>query len=105
MEESLTLDELAILYESLQKQEYEQSKFAAALKGINLDEYTDGAEQESVFDRVKKRVDEKLAGETPEARAFREVGFVLEDEDDEEEETELEDDDLESAFEEEDEDE
>ena len=80
MEESLTLDELIHLSNGIQKAQYESHKFAAALKGISLDEHSDGGmEDASGFDAVKRRVDEKI-GANKESQEFQDLGFGFEEE-------------------------
>lgn len=59
LEESLSLPELERLLEQIRIDKHEDRKFAAALKGIDIDEGQKSASQEA-FDRVKARAEEKL---------------------------------------------
>lgn len=82
MEESLTLDELIHIHDGIQKSEYENMRFTAALKGINLDEQTGGLENDP-FEKVKARVEAKLNQNT-EADEFESLGIGFEEEDEDE---------------------
>lgn len=53
-----------------------QNKFAAALKGINLDEEKDP--EATTFEDVVRRAEAKLAGKTEEEVALEEIGFAVE---------------------------
>lgn len=79
MEENLTLGELEKLLEAKRDQDFQNKKFAAALKGVDLDEPSEkGA---SSFEDIKQRAEAKLRGVSPEALAFSEIGIGIEGDD------------------------
>lgn len=57
LEQSLTFKEVLAMVEKAREKKYEEHKFMAALKGIDLDEG-----QETEFDRVKRRAEAKAMG-------------------------------------------
>lgn len=61
MEEEISLPELQALLRAVRDKERRQQKFAAALKGIDLDEDP----QNDKFEEVKQRVNKRLRGENP----------------------------------------
>lgn len=67
LEDSLSLDELYATAQTMQETEYRQQKFAAAMKGIDLDKETDGGTRTDL-DRVKERVERRLRGEPAEGQ-------------------------------------
>lgn len=81
MEEQLTLDELRVTLEAKREHEYKQQKFAAALKGVNLDEHTGKDEETLTGDDIKRRVEEKLKGPNAEALEWQEIGIKVIEED------------------------
>lgn len=80
MEEHLTLEELTLLINSNRETEHRSQKFAAALKGIDLDEGQETPE----FDEIKRKVQAELSGKTEEQYVFDMVGIEIDtdDEDD-----------------------
>ncbi len=74
MEDNLCLAELYQIRESYRKTKHEDRKFAAALKGIDLDKET---EQDDAFDRVKARAEAKLRGMTEEQYELTELGVEI----------------------------
>lgn len=62
MEDSLSLPELEALLEAIRQKESREQRFAAALKGIDLD----ADEEKSKFDEVQERVNARLRGESTE---------------------------------------
>lgn len=77
MEDNLSLAELYLVLESARNQRHEDRKFAAALKGVNLDE----AQADTSFDDVKRRADAKLHGMSEEEYTLGEIGIeVVDDE-------------------------
>lgn len=76
MEETLTLEELYLLYDARMKVEHRTNKFLAALQGVDLDEQA--AED---FERVKMRADAALAGVTEEEFVFDMIGIEFDDDD------------------------
>lgn len=73
LEESLTLDELMLLYKECHKKVDQDRKFAASLKGIDLG--NDNEEEESSFEEVERRAQAKLAGKSENELEFAEIGF------------------------------
>ena len=76
MEENLTIDELQLLLTAIREKERREQKFAAALKGIDLED--EGPKTK--FDEVKERVNRRLRGETEEAVADELPGFLIQTE-------------------------
>jgi len=81
LEEHLTRDELVKLYEKAHEIRKEDKRFAAALKGIDIDEG-----QADEFDEVMRRGAAKAAGMTEEEYDFNDmqIGFIDEDEEEDE---------------------
>lgn len=63
LEESISLDELEAILTAHQEQQYTNRKFAAALKGINLDDEVKD-EQEDRFEIIRARAEARLAGKS-----------------------------------------
>lgn len=80
MEESLTLDEVYLLRNSIYEAEHRHHKFLAALKGVDLDEITSGASN-SEFDEIKRKAEAALAGKSEEEYTFDFIGIEIEDDD------------------------
>lgn len=70
MEVSLTLEELYLLLEVNNEGEYNRRKFAAALKGIDLEDEDDDNGDESDFDRIRREADEELTRQGQDTRSF-----------------------------------
>lgn len=82
MEECLTLTELQTTLEAKREHEFKQQKFAAALKGVNLDEHVGKDEEEATSgDDIKRRVQARLGGKSEEALEFEEIGIKVIEED------------------------
>lgn len=79
MEENLSLAELERLLESKRDQDFQNKKFAAALKGVDLDE--PGDKEAPTFEEVKRRADAKLRGVSAEVLEFNEIGIGIEGDD------------------------
>lgn len=79
MEENLTLPELEKLLEAKRDQDFQNKKFAAALKGVDLDDPAEG--DAPTFEEIKRRADAKLMGVTAEALEFNEIGIGIEGDD------------------------
>lgn len=81
LEDSITLDELEALLTEVREREFRAQKFAAALKGIDLDgeseEYEDAEDR---MELIKARVDARLNGEDPEEAEFGFFGIDFETE-------------------------
>lgn len=78
MEESITLEELYLLVDAMYRKEHRQNKFAAALKGVDLDE---GQESED-FERIKLKAQADLAGRNEEEFVFDMIGIEIDTDDD-----------------------
>lgn len=81
MEENLSLPELEAILDASRKKEHARNRFAAALKGVNIDEDEDS--EESTFERVEIRGKARLAGVSADQLEFEELGFGLEPEEEE----------------------
>ncbi|UUG69565.1 tail assembly chaperone [Streptomyces phage Sham] len=80
IEENLTLDELQAILEASRDQEYRRQKFAAALKGIDLDAQKKDS-GDSSFEEVKRRAEAKLRGVSEEEVELADIGIgVIEEE-------------------------
>ena len=80
LEEKLSLPELQAILEAAREKEHRRNKFAAALKGVNLD--GDAKEEnQRRLDEIQKRVDEKLYGaERVQKRELLDLGIEIETE-------------------------
>lgn len=63
--------------------EHRQQKFAAALKGIDLDEGSKDSAKER-FEAVQRRVESKLSGESQDKMELFELGIEFETDEEEE---------------------
>jgi hypothetical protein len=79
METNLTLAELESLLESKRDREYEEKKFMAALKGIDLE--SPGGKSDTTFEDVKNRAAAKIKGVSQEALEFADIGIAFEGDD------------------------
>lgn len=77
VEEELTLDELDLILNKVRDAEHQRQKFAAGLKGVNLDEIEAEARAES-FDEIRRKADAALSGKSEEELAFEELGIDIE---------------------------
>lgn len=77
LEDSINIDELHMILKAGRDREERQNRFAAALKGINLDE---GKEDEA-YAAVERRAKARLEGRTEEELEFEELGIEVEVED------------------------
>jgi hypothetical protein len=74
------LSELYQVLESSRERRYEDRKFAAALKGVDLDKEAGVSEDsESSFDAIKRRAEAKLRGMTEEQYELTEIGIGIVD--------------------------
>lgn len=78
LESNLTSAELSELITTARNEEYKRMKFAAALKGIDLDEGQRNAEFEKVQARAEARLYGEGAGEARDLDGL--INFVEEDE-------------------------
>jgi hypothetical protein len=79
MEENLTLAEVEKLLEVKREQDWQDKKFAAALKGVDLDDPKDS--DTPSFEDVKRRAEAKARGISTEALEFAEIGIGIEGDD------------------------
>lgn len=79
IEENLTLAELEKLLAVKREQDYSDKKFAAALKGVSLDDNADN--ETPTFEDVKRRAEAKAKGVSTESLEFAEIGIGLEGDD------------------------
>ena len=79
MEENLTIVELERLLEAKRDQDFANKKFAAALKGIDLDE--PGDKETPTFEDIKRRAQAKAKGVSAESLEFAEIGIGIEGDD------------------------
>lgn len=77
MEDTLTLDELYLLRQAQYDAEHRRNKFAAALKGIDLDEQN----TDDDFERVKRKAAADAAGMSEEQFVFGMIGIEVEGDD------------------------
>jgi len=78
IEENLNLDEVRIILGAAREQEYSRQKFAAALKGVDLDA-TRGSD--TSFEDVKRRAEAKVRGVSEEQIEFANIGIAIIEED------------------------
>lgn len=79
LEENLSIQEVEVLLDASRAREYEKQKFAAALKGIDLDEQsgkTGNADTPS-FDDIKRRAEAKARGVSEEQLEFADIGIAV----------------------------
>jgi hypothetical protein len=79
MEENLTIQELEAILDASREQEYSRQKFAAALKGIDLDEgknKRDGSDTPT-FEDIKRRAEAQARGVTEEQLEFADIGIAV----------------------------
>jgi len=81
LEECLNLDELQAILDASRDREHRQNKFAAALKGVNLDEHDNSAKQR--FDEIQMRAQARLSGESKEKIELDIFGLDVEIEEEE----------------------
>jgi hypothetical protein len=74
LEESVTLDELNLLLKAAHEARHKDHRFAAALKGIDIDK----DERENRFEQIQKRANARLAGKTVEQMELEDAGFGFE---------------------------
>lgn len=72
LETNVTLEELNAIVNKSREMKYQQNKFLAAMKGIDLDQSTD---QEERFNEVQRRVEAKLSGKSTDEIEFQDFGI------------------------------
>jgi hypothetical protein len=76
LETNLTMEEISKMIEKAREKKYEDQKFMAALKGIDLDEG-----RESEFDKIKRRAEAKALGMSEEQHDLSgHFNIIVEDE-------------------------
>ena len=78
LEEALNLDELKAIVAASREQRHEDRKFMAALKGIDLDE-DKKQEAQDRFEKVQRRVQAKLTGQSEQKIALGQLAFDYEE--------------------------
>lgn len=73
MEENLTLAEMEAILDASRDQERSRQKFAAALKGVDLDE----GQKDTSFEDVKRRAEAKARGVSEEQVEFADIGIAI----------------------------
>jgi hypothetical protein len=80
LEENLSINEIEVLLDASRAQEYEKQKFAAALKGIDLDEQSGkkaGNDDTPTFEDIKRRAEAKARGVSEDQLAFSDIGIAV----------------------------
>lgn len=77
LESNLSIPEMEAILGATREREYRQQKFAAALKGIDLDEQQDEDVRERM-ERVEARAGARLRGEDPDRAEYKQMGIVFE---------------------------
>ena len=79
LEEALNLDELRAIVEASRERERRANKFAAALKGIKIDDEAETAKEK--FEEVQRRVTAKLSGRSEAQLELDVFGLDVDNED------------------------
>lgn len=77
LEESLNLYELQLVVTAGRKRQHEDRKFAAALKGINLDEPEE--DSEAKFERIQRNAEARISGKSIESLELDDFGLDFEE--------------------------
>jgi hypothetical protein len=77
LELSITLNELEMILDAAREQEHRRNKFAAALKGIDIDAASQ-EESRDAFERVRARANARLNGGNPEHAEYEAMGIDIE---------------------------
>ena len=80
MEINLSLPELDAILDASRKQEFNRNKFAAALKGVDLDDSEESDEDR--FNAIEARAKARAAGISEDEYEFAELGLGVEREGD-----------------------
>lgn len=81
MEDTLTLDELYLLAGAQHREEHRRNRFAASLKGIDLDDEM-GESEEDIWERTQRKAAADSAGVSEEEYVFGMIGIDMDDDDD-----------------------
>ena len=79
LEEEMTVDELNLTLEAMREQEWENRKFTAALKGVDLGKLR--GNDQNRFEQVKQRALAKASGKSEAEAEFAGLGFGVDVED------------------------
>lgn len=82
MELHLSMPELTAIIDAARERDHANHKFAAALKGIDLDDEAQGSDEER-FEEIEARAKAKLAGISQDEYQFSQLGLGIEAEGDE----------------------
>lgn len=77
LELSISLNELEMILDAARDLEHRRNKFAAALKGIDIDAPTQ-EESKAAFERARVRADAVLKGVNPEHAEYEAMGIDIE---------------------------
>lgn len=79
LEDALSIQEVEVLLDASRAQQYENHKFAAALKGIDLDEQSgkSGNDDAPTFEDIKRRAEAKARGVSEDQLAFADIGIAV----------------------------
>lgn len=75
LEESISLPELESILDAAREIEHNGFKFAASLKGIDLDKESNRESPEQAFARIERRAKARLAGMSEDELEFQEIGI------------------------------
>jgi hypothetical protein len=81
LEDALSLPEVEAMLHAMRERENRANRFAAALKGINLDEEEDDANLRKEI--MERRVQARLNGQDPDVAEWQAYGIAVESDDDE----------------------
>lgn len=79
MEASITVEELYMLQGAVYREEHRRNKFAAALKGVDLDKETGGDEGDP-FLKIQMKAQADMAGKTEDEFVFDMLGVEIDTE-------------------------
>jgi hypothetical protein len=84
IEENLSLPEIEQILDASRRRDWDRNKFAAALKGVELDDYptSSNSEAEVTAEDIKRRAEAKIRGISEDEIALEEMGIAYEVEDD-----------------------
>lgn len=77
LEDSICLEEVEAILTAYHQRQYDDRRFAAGLKGVDLDEISN-EESESDFETIKARAEARLAGRSTEEAEFGLFGIDVE---------------------------
>lgn len=78
MEDNLSLPELNAVLNAAREQEYNRRKFAAALKGVDLEESSSQESAEERFERIKRQAQALASGKSETEIEFSDLGIGVE---------------------------